>query len=375
MRSTPVDPIDALYQSRTPSLADDLDAKSLLQALDQSLVFYAKAAPNRVFQFGPTQVSASQMRQALTELRTELVSNGIGPDFFDYLKSHFSFYRSNDRAPLLTGYFEAQLNGSRTKSARFQYPLYRKPNDLISINLRAFFAKDKYPTLPDALRGRFDFKKVIVPYYSRDEIDFGRALQGKNLEILWVDNLLDLFFLHIQGSGVVTFPNGKKVQVNYADKNGHPYRAIAKLLIDQGKLTREQASMQSIRAYIEQHPDELREIMAYNPSYVFFREVPVGPLGSIQVPLTPGRSVATDSSLLPPGALAYLVSERPIFDRNGEMLESQRFSRLVLNQDTGGAIKGAGRVDLFTGSGRAAELEAGHLKHSAQIYFLVPNPS
>jgi membrane-bound lytic murein transglycosylase A len=170
---------------------------------------------------------------------------------------------------------------------------------------------------------------------------------------------------------MVRLDDGALVRVNYAAANGRPYRSIGKLLIDRGEVSREEMSMQRIRSYLDDHPEQLEEILSHNPSYVFFRIAERGPLGNISVPLTGGRSIATDSRLFPKGALAFIVSEKPVIDEKGKILRWEPFSRFVVNQDTGGAIRGPARVDLFWGEGKIAEIAAGHMKQMGKLFFLV----
>jgi membrane-bound lytic murein transglycosylase A len=182
---------------------------------------------------------------------------------------------------------------------------------------------------------------------------------------------VDVFFLQIQGSGKVFLDNGEVLNVHYHTTNGRPYRSIGKLLIDEEKISVADMSMQKIRQYFQNHPEEIDAVLNYNPSYVFFKIEPNGPLGNINVPLTPGRSVALDRFIFPPAALIFIETEKPIVDNAGHIQNWQRFSRFALNQDTGGAIKGPGRADLFWGNGTYAEIAAGHLKHTGDLYFLV----
>ena len=189
--------------------------------------------------------------------------------------------------------------------------------------------------------------------------------------LAFADNPIDVFFLHIQGSGIVTLDNGETLRVNYDESNGQPYYAIGKWLVQQEILTLENVSMQSIREYLEKHPDELEEIFITNPSYVFFRVVDEGPMGSIGVPVTAFRSIATDAYLFPRGALCYVETQIPVFDDRDKITGWQAYSGFVLNQDTGGAIRGPGRVDLFTGYGKKSKLIAGHMKQFGTFYFLV----
>ena len=213
-------------------------------------------------------------------------------------------------------------------------------------------------------------KGNLVPYYSRREIDELGSLRGRGYEIAWVKNPIDFFFLHIQGSGILRLEDGRRLLVGYAGANGRPYRSIGRLLIDRGKIPQEEMSMQRLRRYLLDYPEEQNEIFFYNESYVFFRFSEEGPLGNIEVPLTPGRSIATDARLFPKGALAFIVTERPVLDAAGQLIGWQSFSRFVLNQDTGGAIRGPQRADLYFGSGFEAEAGAGYMNRPGKLYFL-----
>ena len=262
---------------------------------------------------------------------------------------------------LITGYYEPKLTGSRTRTARFRYPLYAAPEDLLTIDLG-----EVYPQLKDLrLRGRLQGRR-IVPYYNRAEIDNGKAvLQGR--ELFWVENAVDLFFLQIQGSGRIELPDGSLVKVGYAEQNGHPYISIGKKLVESGELKIEEASMQGIKSWAEQHPEKLSALLAQNPSYVFFRELPnslSAPLGALGVPLTEAYSIAIDPRTVPLGAPGFLATTRP---DTGEPLR-----RLMLAQDTGGAIKGAVRADFFWGYGDEAGALAGRMKQRGEMWVLLP---
>ncbi len=272
---------------------------------------------------------------------------------------------STDRGRL-TGYYEPLLAGSRTRDERYAVPLYRVPDDLLIVDLGSL-----YPELAGKrVRGRLvadGRERRVVPYWSRGEIDGDARLRGQ--ELLWVDDTIEAFFLHVQGSGRVRLPDGSVVRVGYADTNGHPYRSIGAWLIERGELTLEQASMQGIAAWARAHPHRLRELLDANPSYVFFRELPLGdpdagPVGALGVALTAGVSVAADPQFVPAGAPLVIRSEHPT---SGAPLV-----RLVLAQDTGGAIRGPLRFDLFWGSGRAAGELAGRQRHDVQAWLLVP---
>ena len=262
---------------------------------------------------------------------------------------------------LFTGYYEPRLYGSRVKTDRFRYPLYSAPDDLLDIDLG-----DQYPQLKDLrLRGRLDGKRV-VPYYSRGEIDNGKApLQGH--AFLWVDNAVDLFFLQIQGSGRIELPDGSTVKVGYAEQNGHPYNSIGRKLADMGAFKLEEASMQNIKLWAERNPDKLAALLEQNPSYVFFRELPnnlPAPLGALGVPLTNEYSLAVDTRTVPLGAPVFISTTYPN--------TTTPLNRLMLAQDTGGAIKGAVRGDFFWGFGDQAGAQAGKMKQAGQMWVLFP---
>ena len=263
---------------------------------------------------------------------------------------------------LITGYYEPLLHGARKRGGIYQTPLYKVPDDLITVDLASV-----YPNLKGMrLRGRL-VGKTVVPYGSRAEIERAR-LPGK--ELVWVDDPVEAFFLEVQGSGRVQLDDaGETVRVAYADQNGYPYKAIGRWLIDQGELTSAQASAQGIKAWIVAHPERRQELLNVNPSYVFFKEerLPdpsVGPKGALGMPLTPGRSAAIDKTFLPLGVPLFLATTEPASD--------VPLQPLMMGQDTGGAIRGAVRADFFFGFGSQAADNAGRMKQRGQIWVLLP---
>ena len=271
------------------------------------------------------------------------VAPGSASAIRSYFEQHFQPYRLlKVPAPqridtgLITGYYEPLLQGSRTRTGRFGVALYAPPPDLLVVDLSSV-----YPQLKGMrLRGRVVGRKV-VPYYSRAELAQGAQLAGQ--EIAWVENPLDAFLLEVQGSGRVQLPDGQVIRLAYADQNGQPYRAIGRYLVDNGELTVDQANIAGIREFLLHNPARVQEVLNANPSVVFFKEAPVedpsvGPKGSQGVPLTAGRSIAVDPGAVPLGAPVFLATTLPASDTP--------LQRLVVAQDTGGAISGAPRCSL-----------------------------
>jgi membrane-bound lytic murein transglycosylase A len=290
-----------------------------------------------------------------------------------FFQTHFTPYavRGADGRDggLVTGYYEPLLAGSRSRTARFGVPLFAPPEDLLTIDLGSLF-----PELKDKrVRGRVEGRRV-VPYWTRDDINAGRApVAGR--ELAWVENPVEAFFLEIQGSGRVALADGSVLRVGYADQNGHPYRSIGRVLIDRGELAPERASMQGIRDWGRRNPDKLPALLNENPSYVFFRAVPPpapgsleaaidGPIGTLGVPLLRERTIAVDTRSVPLGTPVFLATTFP--------LSSRPLQRLVLAQDTGGAIRGAVRADYFWGFGDAAGREAGRMRQEGRMWVLWP---
>ncbi len=259
----------------------------------------------------------------------------------------------------ITGYYEPLIKGDRTPNGKARFPVYATPDDLIVVDLASV-----YPELKSMrLRGKLQGNKV-VPYFTRGEIENGNFV-GK--PIAWADDAVELFFLQIQGSGRIELPDGSHLRVGYADQNGHPYKSIGKILVDRGEMKLEDASMQSIKAWGAANPNKLPELLNSNPSYVFFKELPnglSGPLGALGVPLTAGRSIAIDPKYIPLGAPVFLSTTHPN--------SNQPLNRLMMAQDTGGAIRGAVRADLFWGFGNEAGELAGKMKQKGRMWVLLP---
>ena len=302
---------------------------------------------------------------AANQLSSETNSKPSAEAVQAYLKQYFSIYKTTNvdgsDSGLITGYYEPLLKGSRTKSAKYPYPLYLQPNDLITVELDSLFPELKYKRV----RGRLVGNK-LVPYYNRAEIEVDSPpIKGR--EFIYIDDIIDVFFLQIQGSGLVQLENGEQVHVGYADQNGQTYNSIGRVLIERGELTVANASMQGIKNWARNNMNKLRELLNNNPSYVFFRELPAGlpgPLGALGVPILGERSVAVDPKFVPLGA--------PVFLSTTEPNSNKPLKRLMMAQDTGGAIKGGVRADLFWGAGFEAGAKAGAMKQAGKIWVLLP---
>jgi len=368
-------PEEALRQVRlfSPEFRDDMNSDSLILAVRKNIEYLDRLGPETIFHYGPHDFTRNQVRES-QEAFLDLLAKGLDPDHLSReIRKKFRVYRTTgrvgDRRILFTGYYEPIYEGSLAPDEVFRYPLYRPPDDLIKIDLSLFSEKFKGENIIVRVEG-----KKVQPYYSRYQIEVERVLEGKELEIVWLKNPLDVTFLHVQGSGRLRLPDGKDLLVHYQASNGLPYRSIGRYMIERGFLKREDMSMQAIRRYLTKNPEVLDEVLNHNPSYVFFQQVENGPLGSLGVLLTPGRSVALDSKIFPRGALGFIVCQKPSVNDQGDIIGWTQFSRFVVNQDSGGAIKGAGRADIFWGSGPYAELTAGHLQHEGDLYILIKKP-
>lgn len=301
---------------------------------------------------------ACQASQQLGDAPTPLQTR----NFFEQHFTPWSLVNPDGtQSGLITGYYEPLIKGSRSRSERYRWPIHATPQDMLTIDLSTV-----YPDLKNyRLRGRLVGNKV-VPYWTREEL----ARQGDRLPastLLWAADPIDLFFLQVQGSGRVELPDGSRVRIGYADQNGHPYQSIGRWLIQQGELTLEKASMEGIRDWARRNPERLQELLNNNPSYVFFRELPAsqdGPLGALGVPLTNARSIAVDPRYVPLGAPVFLATTHPNSDRP--------LNRLMMAQDTGGAIKGVVRADFFWGFGPEAGAQAGKMRQQGRMWVLLP---
>jgi membrane-bound lytic murein transglycosylase A len=357
--------LEELAPEAFPAFGDDLDYAGLEEALGRSAAHLARVAaadPGRTLAFGKERVPVQRVQATLARFRELALARPSPADLAAALRREFRVFRSvgDGRGTVLfTGYYLPELRGSLARRGRYAVPLHRAPDDLVLVR-----AKD-FAQLDADLIGRVEAGR-LVPYPTRAEIGRG-ALDRKGADLCYVDSAVDAFFAEIQGSGVVRFEDGTSRVVTYAGKNGHRYAAVGAELVRRRALAKEEVSMQAIKAWLRANPSEQAALLATNPSYVFFRfaEAPTGALG---VPVTPDRTIAADARVFPKGALAFVETERPV-DAAGEAMRP--FSRFVLDQDAGGAIRTSARVDLYLGSGAYAENAAGRMRQPGRLFYLL----
>jgi membrane-bound lytic murein transglycosylase A len=353
-----------------PVFVDDLDRESLRAAIARSIAFYDRRL-DATFVVGGRPYSGADFVASLRGFVADLEDARDPASLDRAVRSDFRILRGTGTSGhvLFTGYYAPLLRGSRERGGLYQFPVYARPDDLVTFDLSGLLPGCACARGPMA--ARLD-NGTLVPYYTRAEIERDGVLSGHGLEVVWVDDPIALFFLHIQGSGQVILPDGERLQLNFAGTNGRPFRSLGRLLADRGALRAGGTSMPVIRAYLREHPMERDELLHQNERYTFFRIAETGPVGSTGVELTAGRSIAADPAIFPPGALAYIRTRTPLIEESGHPARWTPLRRFVLNQDSGIAIAGPGRVDIFFGSGDEAEQVAGGMAADGDLYFLVP---
>jgi membrane-bound lytic murein transglycosylase A len=344
---------------------DDRSFNDLNIAINQSISYYKRLPQRYRLKYNHLKYSPQEMITSMTIFKN-LIENAKPADLAQIIDKHFYVFesRNSDQQAFFTAYYEPVLVGCVQRSSQYPVPLYEMPPDLTRVHLGAFHTKYKGAWITGRVKG-----KTFVPYESRDEIVYKNALESRAEVIAFVKNHVELFFLQIQGSGKVCFEKDNTcIRVNYAGQNGHPYRAVGRLLKDD--IPKEKMSLQAIKDYLYAHPDDIRRVLKYNPSYTFFRVVDKGPLGNIEVPLTAWRSIAMDHKLIPKGGLAFYQTTIPEYE-NDSIKSWQPVQCFALVQDTGGAIRGHGRADIFLGGGKDAEKLAGPMQQTGRVILLV----
>ncbi len=356
-----------------PSLEDSGDMESLKKALTESLAYLEAAPPESPFYFGKESYGKKEVQESLLQLKKFLKKKRSKKKLAQFIKKNFYLYRADTVGPkngvTFSSYYEYGLSASLVPTEEFRYPLYGRPPELIDAPLEKFDPKKRGERVVGKVVGR-----ELQPYYTREEIDSYQNLKGRGLEIAWAKDPLEILFLQIQGSGWIVTPEGKTYHIRYTGDNGHPYRSVGLNLIQKGILTKENFSRQKMIDALTQMSEEKRQsFLNINPRYVFFEivsdTVPIR--GSLSVPLTAGRSIASDPKYYPPGAMAWIHTLKPIFDKDGNKIGAEEMRRFVFNQDEGGAIKGPHRIDFFSGKGPEAKKMAENLWYPGEIYLLI----
>ncbi len=359
-------PIHRLEVQEILLFSDDLERESLIEAARHQVAYLEKQDARQQVRFGQDSYDNGWLLFSLKELLTELQRNPGRKALNSFLQENYLVYQAGGRPQdggrhmLVTGYYQPVFAGSLAGKPPYLTPIYSVPESLVSL------------VRPDGTTsiGRYDANNELVSFWSRAEIENDHLLQGD--ELAYLKDPFDAFLLHVQGSGKIRLPDGTLRSVHYAGSNGLEYKSIGKLLVDENIMSLEEVTVPAIRAYLGAHPDRQQAILQHNPRFIFFRwGDSLAPFGNSGERLTPGRSIAMDHKALPGGTIAYLVSRRPVMDADGNISGWTVLNRLVFPQDSGAAIKGTGRVDLFWGSGDYAELAASHMKEEGKLYFLV----
>ena len=365
--------LERLSPPNYPHFEDMGRYEMLGESISQSLSYLRKLPAQRTITFGPDHYTVAHLIRSLEDFRRLIQSMPSNRELNRVIRNRYRVYLAaggnQANEVLFTGYYEPVLEGSRKASAQYPVPIHGRPADLVEIDL-SLFAPD---LAGRRIQGRYTNGSVL-PYPTRGEIRGKDDFNTLAPPVAWLKDEVDLLTLQIQGSGRVQFKNGDVQRIQFDSSNGRPYRSIGRRLIDQGLIAAQDMSMPAIRSYLQQHPDQLADILDHNPRYIFFKKADGDPRGALGVPLTPMRSLAVDQGLFPSAALAFFSTRFPHVNDQGVIEHWESFSSFALAQDAGSAIKGPGRVDLFTGAGRKPETAAGHLKHPGRLHFLVLKP-
>ncbi len=350
-----------------PLFIDDADKQSLVTAINRQLEYLRKFPADKTITIGRKSFVYADLVASLQTFRDIASTNPSPFELDEIIKEHFNVYQADGRRSgkqksiLLTGYYEPLFDGSPIKKEPFVHPLYQVPETLVIRKNNATGTDSVGRVAPDG---------AFLPFWSRKEIEQNRRISGN--ELVYLRDPLDAYLLHVQGSGRVRLTDGTTRAVHFAGSNGLTYSSLGRLFVEENIMPVSDVSIPSIRNYFTKHPEQMERMLHNNPRYIFFKwGGDDGPRGSLGTILTPGRSVAIDHSIFPSAVIGYLVSRRPLLNPDGSIAQWQQFSRFVLPQDSGSAIRGAGRIDLFWGAGHYAETAASHMKESGQFYFLI----
>ncbi|HNW44474.1 MAG TPA: MltA domain-containing protein [Elusimicrobiales bacterium] len=359
-----------------PVFIDGDERRSLLKAAMLNRQYFQGLKPGAPsYTFGARKITPVELSASNEEFIRLLESSAEPLELDRLIKERFDVYqmagRDSTGTVVFSSYYEPTLEASLNPTDEYKYPIYAKPDDLISVNLEDFNEKFRGEKLTGRLK-----KGELVPYLTREDIDFDNALEGKGLELAWFRNRADILDLQTEGSGRLQLPDGRVIKANFASTNSHKFKGWLTAMIEVGALPREGISHEKGLEYLNKYPEKARSILSLNKRYVFFKlEQPAdpeeGPTGTYGLPLTGWRSIAMDNSLVPMGAIAYMSTTMPDVDAEGNLLGRKADSRFVFCQDTGGAIKGPGRVDFFAGNGKKSRTFAFKLWDPGQLYLLI----
>lgn len=362
----PYKKLHLLEPGEVPLFIDDSDMKSLLTVTGKQIEYLSRQNPDDMISFGEKFYSLAWLLVSAKDFLAKLETSPTQSDLNQYIHQEYDVYQAGGRKKtgkrrmLVTGYYEPVFQGSLNKVPPFLSPIYYPPSSLKTIS-----SEDNKKIV-----GRYDKNNDFIPYWSRSEIENNNLLKG--YELAYLRDPFDAYLLHVQGSGRIELPDKSLLAVRFGGSNGLEYKSIGKLLVDEKLMKLEDVTIPTIREFLKQHPEEQQRILHHNPRFIFFKRGDnLGPSGSSDVRLTPGRSIAIDWDALPGGAIAFLTSRRPVLDNAGKINQWTQLNRFVFSQDSGSAIKGTGRVDLFWGNGDYAEVAANHMKEEGKLYFLV----
>ncbi len=359
-------PLHRLEKGDVPRFSDDFDIESLIEAAQHQAAYLEKQNPSQKIIFDTDTYDIRWLLLSVQDLLAKLQQSPDEEELNRFLHENYLIYQAGGRAKqrgrhmLVTGYYEPIFRGSLTKEPPFLTPLYKTPQSLVV--RRDSNGKQK--------AGRYNKNNEFVTYWTRAEIENNDLLQGE--ELVFLADPFDAYLLHVQGSGRIQLPDKSIRSVRFAGSNGLEYNSIGKLLVDENIMTLEEVNIPAIRTYLQDHPKQQQRILQHNPRFIFFTwGDTLSPKGSSGEPLTPGRSIAMDTSSLPGGTIGYLTSRRPVVAPDGAITGWTPLNRFVFPQDSGAAIKGTGRVDVFWGHGNYAEVAANHMKEDGRLFFLV----
>ncbi len=361
-------PLYRLDPDAPPLFIDDMDRDSLIECARHQVAYLKKQDPRKSIAFGAASYDNRWLLLSQEDFLAKLEQQPKSDELDRFLRDNYLFYQAGGRKDqrgrrmLVTGYYEPIFAGSLTRQPPFLTPLYTPPKSLVVMRGNEG-EQDRV--------GRYDGNNRLIDYWSRAEIETKGVLAGN--ELVFLKDPFDAFLLHVQGSGRIRFPDNSIRSVRFAGSNGLQYKSVGKLLVDEKKMALEDVTIPAIRAYLSQNPEERQRILHHNPRFIFFHwgDDTQSPRGSSGEVLTPGRSIALDGSALPAGTIGFLVSRMPTQGADGMINGWKPLSRFVFPQDSGAAIKGTGRVDLFWGHGAYAEIAANHMKESGKLFFLV----